>query len=658
MESLVHFLMSRRSSGPRPRRPVGRREEGRLLYHSVGCVACHAPDPQFRWPDDAPEEEPIVPDVASVPVADLPSKYVPSALTAFLLDPLATRPGGRMPRLGLSEEEAADIAAYLLGDASTAEEVAWKPDAERVREGARFFHELGCARCHGDPSGARRPLPETSTERLSATPLARLIDTPLTGCLAGVPPAAAPDYSLDERQRRALRAAIALLSSNRSLSAGEKIERTLSAFNCYACHRRAGQGGSTLARARYFRSLEFDMGDEGRFPPPLDEAGRKFKLEALRSILSGEGAVRPYMATRMPDFGIENVAHLPDLLRVADLAAERWPGDVVGRNRFGRELVGTQGMSCISCHDLDGHRSLGMRALDLTLIPERVRPAWFRDYLVDPSAFRPGTRMPSFWPEGETTFPKVLGGKTLQQMDAIWVYLQEVAGTRLPVGMEKNEVFELVPKERPIVLRTFMKVAGTHAIVVGYPAGVHLAFDADAVRLAVVWKGSFMDAESTWDDRFTPLISPLGKDVLELPKAPSFAVLSDADAHWPEATVSAAGYRFEGYRLNQAREPTFLYRWRSVQVEDRYSPLEGARGFERTLRLEGTVEGLWFLAARGRTIRDIPTGSFRIDERWTVSCATENDTTPRRRHGDGIDELRVPVTWQAGKATIVTRLEW
>ena len=41
IDRLVHFLMTRRPSGPRPRPPTGRRERGRMLYHSVGCVACH-----------------------------------------------------------------------------------------------------------------------------------------------------------------------------------------------------------------------------------------------------------------------------------------------------------------------------------------------------------------------------------------------------------------------------------------------------------------------------------------------------------------------------------------------------------------------------------------------------------------------------------------
>ncbi len=67
---------------------------------------------------------------------------------------------------------------------------------------------------------------------------------------------------------------------------------------------------------------------------------------------------------------------------------------------------------------------------------------------------------------------------------------------------------------------------------------------------------------------------------------------------------------------------------------------------------------MWFLAARGQTIREVPDSWFRVEERWAVSVRPGVSSTPRLRHGDGIDELRVPVTWQAGKASVITRLEW
>ena len=48
-----------------------------------------------------------------------------------------------------------------------------------------------------------------------------------------------------------------------------------------------------------------------------------------------------------------------------------------------------------------------------------------------------------------------------------------------------------------MLLRTFMKGVGTHAIAVEYPEGIHAAFDALKVRFALAWRGRFLDAEST-----------------------------------------------------------------------------------------------------------------------------------------------------------------
>ena len=80
-------------------------ERGRRLFHSIGCVACHAPE--------ASGAEPAIP---SVPLPDLAAKTSVAALTRFLLDPRSVRPSGRMPSLYLTPGEAEDLAIYLLRD--------------------------------------------------------------------------------------------------------------------------------------------------------------------------------------------------------------------------------------------------------------------------------------------------------------------------------------------------------------------------------------------------------------------------------------------------------------------------------------------------------------------------------------------------------------
>ncbi len=80
-------------------------ERGNVLFHSIGCIACHSP-----------QEGGAVSDATSIPLGNLPEKYTLDSLTQFLADPHAIRPEGRMPRVVADANEARDIATYLLRD--------------------------------------------------------------------------------------------------------------------------------------------------------------------------------------------------------------------------------------------------------------------------------------------------------------------------------------------------------------------------------------------------------------------------------------------------------------------------------------------------------------------------------------------------------------
>ncbi|MCI0378360.1 MAG: c-type cytochrome, partial [Gemmataceae bacterium] len=104
VEALVHFLASTgtlKDARPMPKSVAS----GRKLYHQVGCVACHGPRGDKL---DGP--------ATVLPLGDLARKHSIPALAAFLQDPHKTRPSGRMPGLHLSNNEAKDIAHYLLAD--------------------------------------------------------------------------------------------------------------------------------------------------------------------------------------------------------------------------------------------------------------------------------------------------------------------------------------------------------------------------------------------------------------------------------------------------------------------------------------------------------------------------------------------------------------
>src|SRR6201999_3874026 len=101
------------------------------------------------------------------------------------------------------------------------------------------------------------------------------------------------------------------------------------------------------------------------------------------------------------------------------------------------------------------------------------------------------------------------------------------------------------------VQRTFMEGAGTHAILVGFPTGVHLAYDGQNAHPALAWKGKFFDAYNTWFSRFAPFEKPPGEAIVQ----------------WPPASATPAHLRFGGYRLDKQGVPTFLYTVDGVAVE-------------------------------------------------------------------------------------------
>jgi mono/diheme cytochrome c family protein len=455
-----------------------------------------------------------------------------------------------MPRLPLDEQDTVDLASYLLGlSGSDGEEhpklATTTPDSVRAQKGKALVQLLNCSACHSI-LGAKNP----------QIPIHKLDG----GCLADTSNTSIPRYDLSQRQRRALTAYLA--QGNLSLVNPRRTVLTLEALNCLSCHERAGHGGPELARLPYFTG-DHNLGDTGRLPPPLTDIGRKLTLSSLELAVQGNSTVRPYLQTRMPVFGA-SVAKLATLFSEIDIKKDLSLSN--GDIEAGRKLLGNQGgMNCITCHRWGDRASLGIQGPELSTLLRRVRPEWLHGYLIDPAAHRPGTLMPSFWPGGKSSNATVLAGDTDRQIASILAFARD--GKGLPEGFPAltSSEFELVPRARPIVLRTFFEGVGTHAILVGFPAGFHLAYDGKAGRPALAWKGRFFDAYGTWFSRFAPFEKPLGESVVT----------------WPAPVTTQAEIRCDGYRLDPAGVPSFLLSIGGVPVEDRYEAT--AQGLRRTL---------------------------------------------------------------------------
>jgi cytochrome c553 len=144
-------------------------------------------------------------------------------------------------------------------------------EPELVRTGKGLFMSAGCASCH--------QLKEAKPLAQEAPGLAKL--RPHGGCLDTTPKKGLPWYGLSASQRTALTAALKAEFPAKP-QAAEVIHRTLTSFNCYACHERGKIGGPEDAFNPFFLTTQPEMGDEGRLPPSLGGVGAKLKAAHAR----------------------------------------------------------------------------------------------------------------------------------------------------------------------------------------------------------------------------------------------------------------------------------------------------------------------------------------------------------------------------------------
>ncbi len=522
-----------------------------------------------------------------------------------------------------------------------------------AEKGRSLFATAGCANCHQLQS-AGKPIATTAPH---GPELAKL--KPEGGCLAPKATKGLPWYALDAAQRAALAAAIRTPPQVGKEPAAV-IARTMTLFNCYGCHVRDKVGGPTEDTNKFFVTTQPEMGDEGRVPPPLDGAGAKLNPDYLKQILDGGAHDRPYMHTRMPGFGLANLGKLPEALAADPTPAAAEVKFTVPEAKVkaaGRFLVGAQALSCFKCHTFAGHKAEGVQGIDMTLMTRRLRRDWFQSYLLNPQKVRPGTRMPAAWlANNKSFFPDLLDGKATTQIEAIWVYLQDGTKAQVPAGFGKQYI-PLVPDKTAIIYRNFIEGAGSRAVGVGYPEKLNIAFDANEVRLALLWQGAFIDAARHWTDRGEGYQPPLGDNVLKLHAGAPFAVLAKPDAAWPTAPVKEQGWKFTGYHLTPDDRPTFQYAQGELKVEDFPNPTSGKEpSLRRTLKLTapGGVKDLYFRAAVGDKIEKLDGGWYRIDG-WKMKL---EGGTPVLRKSNGKSELLVPVQLKDGKAELVQEFVW
>ena len=520
-----------------------------------------------------------------------------------------------------------------------------KVNADLASRGRELFGKLGCANCHDDLK-----VPATLSVAFAKLDARR-------GCLSEAP-GAWPRFDLSAEQRTLIAKALPI-AEKPQLDDKQQLAKTLVTFNCIACHERTGLGGIAPERDALFTGTQPALGDQGRIPPPLSHVGAKLKPEWIAEVLLRGKRQRDYVDASMPQFGETNVGHLVELFgKVDKLEAAVLPkvANIQESKAAGYEMIGTNGLSCIACHEFNGQKSGEMSALDIGRVTERLQKNWFALYMRQPSRFHPTVIMPSFWPDGQSTRPAILGGDSAQQIEALWSYLEDGTRAKKPIGLSRQSN-ELRVGDTTEICRGQSPV-GYRGIGVGYPERINLAFDSGEMALRQLWKGDFASVEL---GRFRPR----GTDTISFPPGIPFHRMSSLEDNWPykgktnHAFPQDHGYQFLGYTLDTARRPTLRYQYGDITAEDFFEDVrdkDGTAYFKRTLRFDTPAEQspFYFRAAAGKKITASEGRTFTADK---LQVRITSDHKGVVREGENGDVL-IPLSLPKGRSTLTLEYRW
>lgn len=424
---------------------------GKELVESVGCRGCHSFDPE-QVASPLSETKDVAPNLSRVG-----EKTNPRWIYGWIKNPRTYDPDTSMPDLRLSDEEATAITSYLLtlrGSEPTepdAELAARLASPEAVAAGEKLIRKYGCFGCHAIPGmekesrvgveltyfgsktleeiyfGTRTDIPKTWDDWT----LHKILD-PRTYQTEFIEQAM-PNFRVNEEEAKALRLFLAGRVEHKApedyrvpdphghearLVRGRRLVQE---YNCTGCHTIQGQGGDV--RALYEENPTMA-------PPILQGEGKKVQSDWLFAFLKKPVPIRPWLSIRMPTFHFtdEEARAIVEYFQALDeirnpfqyFADEQVPTEHL---RSAKLLMSNDYFACFSCHQQGDKKPEGPPegwAPDLGMAKDRLNPEWVEEWIRDPQALMPGTKMPSYYPGGPED---VFGGDEAKQIEALRDYI-------------------------------------------------------------------------------------------------------------------------------------------------------------------------------------------------------------------------------------------
>ncbi len=463
-------------------------DEGRLLFHTLGCLACHQLDSlgTSSWHSGG--------DLSAIG-----NKRSYKYLERWLRDPAELNPNHRMPVFVLSHEERLALAAFLATrrTAGISDVDETTRDPEWVARGKLLFQQHRCGACHEAPDGLRKPLSIAFPSHSGET----------ADCL-GEPALKAKrlGYRLPEKDRKNLAAYLRETSladdASSPLDTSFHSRTLLARFQCQNCHARNQQPGISDHVPELLERLPaLAPFASALAPPALTGIGDKLRPAWLHQAVQGKAPRRrPWLKVRMPKFRMtEDEArqlaeyfHTRDALPAEALPEERTPHDFLVA--AGRRLVTADGFGCTSCHavgDVQPH-NVALNALgpDLSGLEQRVRRPWYERWVRHPARMVPGMEMPSV----QIPIAGVLDDDLGEQIAAVWHVLNE-PGFRPPQARPVRVVRQrnMQDGERRAYILTDVVVADNRTwvkpFIIGLPQRHNFMYDLAEARWSGWWLG-------------------------------------------------------------------------------------------------------------------------------------------------------------------------
>ena len=442
--------------------------EGKELFGSVGCQACHVVggDTSVREArgtthDSAPE------------LTRVGSKVNPDWIMDWLKNPKHYNSDSRMPSLRLSDGEARNLTVYLM---TLKDDRQFPPvsldlmNEEKIARGDRLIREYGCAGCH-DIRGMEREgkvsvdLSDFGKKKVEQMDFGNTLpishDSEVdyqenadgtvsvkhswAGWVYGKFKNARlykteriaqkmPVYTFNDEEIRLIRTFLMSMAREvplgvyqhpydkrmQDMEAGRKLTVR---YNCIQCHTIEDRGGYILVKYE----------DPGLGPPPLPESqGAKVQEQWLHSFLKNPLTVRPWLKLRMPTFQFSDteIGTIQKYFlgmskidfEIRDYAATPIEGKYLKPGKYLFEIY-----QCANCHPSGNvnlaDRSASDLAPNLALGRDRLKPEWIAEWIKDPQKLQPGTRMPTFFYEGVAPDGETLGGNVDEQSKAIATHI-------------------------------------------------------------------------------------------------------------------------------------------------------------------------------------------------------------------------------------------